>query len=315
MGFTPSPTSGIGVAARVVTTGNINPPSNVPGKNGIILSLSGTAGTSGYPSTFQLTPEIEDVKGNPVSAGTVFTVTSVAAASPAPYTLTAAALAVAGQTTYTGTITGGAANAYEGRLFAIAGFDLAANNGIFECVASTATTLVLLNAAGVADTHAATAQDQTAVAVYTGTFTGGGSNAFADLDFVVAGFVTNPSNNGTFFATASSATTVTLANPGAIAETHAATATAEELTALTYVEYGASTNSGGTTHPVNGGKVAILTVSAAGLLTAVAEGESYVEASFPSFNQSGTTIVSAGNIMNGLPNNKVYSLINVKVVL
>jgi hypothetical protein len=62
-------------------------------------------------------------------------------------------------------------------------------------------------------------------AVYTGTITGGASNGLVGLTFTVAGFV-NPSNNGVFTAVASTATTLTLNNPNAIAETHAATAQA-----------------------------------------------------------------------------------------
>jgi hypothetical protein len=60
--------------------------------------------------------------------------------------------------------------------------------------------------------------------VYTGTITGGGTNAFAGVTFVVAGFTT-AANNGTFLCTASSTTTLTLANTAGAAETHAGTAT------------------------------------------------------------------------------------------
>src|SRR5579859_156960 len=58
--------------------------------------------------------------------------------------------------------------------------------------------------------------------VYHGTITGGGSNAFAGLLFTVSGF-TLSQNNGTFLCTASSTTTLTLANTNGTAETHAAT--------------------------------------------------------------------------------------------
>ena len=82
---------------------------------------------------------------NPNSVGT-FTLTSVANAS-------------GGNTIYTGTITGGASNAFAGYTFVIAGFTNAANNGSFICASSTATTLTLQNASGVAETHAATATE------------------------------------------------------------------------------------------------------------------------------------------------------------
>lgn len=64
--------------------------------------------------------------------------------------------------------------------------------------------------------------------VYTGTVTGGGANAFAGLQFLVAGFA-NPLNNGTFVATASTATTLTLSNPNGVAITAAGSATSQGL--------------------------------------------------------------------------------------
>lgn len=60
--------------------------------------------------------------------------------------------------------------------------------------------------------------------VYTGTFTGGGSNGLANQTFTIAGF-SNAINNGTFGATASTATTLTVTNTAGSSETHAATAT------------------------------------------------------------------------------------------
>jgi hypothetical protein len=59
---------------------------------------------------------------------------------------------------------------------------------------------------------------------YTGTFPGGASNGYAGLTFIVAGFSTNPGNNGTFTCTASTLTTLTLSNSSGVAETNAATA-------------------------------------------------------------------------------------------
>jgi hypothetical protein len=72
-------------------------------------------------------------------------------------TLTKAANASSGTTVYTGTITGGGANAFAGYTFTVSGFDNNANNGTFICTASTTTTLTLSNANGVLDTHSATA--------------------------------------------------------------------------------------------------------------------------------------------------------------
>lgn len=74
------------------------------------------------------------------------------------------------------------------------------------------------------------------VAVYTGTITGGGSNAFAGLQFVITGFdltannsVATAAGGGAFLCTASTTTTLTLVNPLAVADTHAGTATAQGL--------------------------------------------------------------------------------------
>lgn len=100
--------------------------------------------------------------------------------------LTSVASASSGLTVYTGTITGGASNAYTGYYFVITGFLNAANNGTFFCVSSSATTLTLVYAGGVAETHAATAVLNTSD--YTGTFPNAGGNAYAGQVFVVAGF-------------------------------------------------------------------------------------------------------------------------------
>jgi hypothetical protein len=241
----PTQTTGLGVATQIIVEGNERT-KTTPGYNNVHISLSGANG----PTTFQLNPQVADVSGAPVAIGTVFTLTAVAAPAPGPLTLTSVAASVNGQAVYTGTITGGAANALVGQLFTVAGFDDAVNNGSFVSVASTATALTLVNANAIADTHAATATSETGTAVYTGTITGAGTaltltavagsiageavytgtitggaaNALAGTTFSVTGFV-NTGNNGVFIATASTATTLTLENLAAIAETHAGTAT------------------------------------------------------------------------------------------
>lgn len=100
------------------------------------LSLGGV-------NTHQIVPNIQD--------------TSAAVQPGVALALTAAATASAGTTVYTGTITGGASNAFAGFEFVVAGFVTGANNGTFSCTASTATTATLSNIAGVAETHAGTA--------------------------------------------------------------------------------------------------------------------------------------------------------------
>jgi hypothetical protein len=65
--------------------------------------------------------------------------------------------ASAGSATYTGTITGGASNAFAGLVFQVTGFSNNYNNGTFTCTASTALTLVLSNGQALAETHAGAA--------------------------------------------------------------------------------------------------------------------------------------------------------------
>jgi hypothetical protein len=62
--------------------------------------------------------------------------------------------------------------------------------------------------------------------VYNGTITGGGSNAFVGYNVIVLGF-TKPGNNGTFLCTASTTTTLTLANPNGMSETPTVAPTAK----------------------------------------------------------------------------------------
>jgi len=74
--------------------------------------------------------------------------------------LTSVANASAGTTVYTGSVTGGALNAYAGKLFVVTGFTHSANNGTFLCTASSSTTVTLQNASGVAETANGTAVTQ-----------------------------------------------------------------------------------------------------------------------------------------------------------
>jgi hypothetical protein len=127
--------------------------------------------------------------------------------------------------------------------------------------------------------------------VYTGTITGGGSNALAGKTFVVAGFATG-ANNGTFIATASSTTTLTLDNAAGAAETHAGTATEEGASAFVFKSRNAT----------------YATVSSTGLITGVASGNAIVEVSYPVFDNT------LGNTNNdGTPAEKIYAEITVNV--
>lgn len=70
------------------------------------------------------------------------------------FAIASVAAAISGQTTYTGTFTPSALPVNS--VVEIAGFVNAPNNGSFQVVSVNATTLVLANAAGVLETHAAT---------------------------------------------------------------------------------------------------------------------------------------------------------------
>lgn len=131
-------------------------------------------------------------------------------------------------------------------------------------------------------------------AVYTGTITGGGSNAFAGQSFTIAGFVVNTGNNGVFECTASSATTLTLTNPFAVAESHAATATPDDAN-LPFEYISRSTG--------------VVTVTAAGVIEAVAVGAAVVEVSYPFANNT------LGTNPDGTYAQKVYAEVNVQVVI
>jgi hypothetical protein len=298
----PTQTTGLGVAAKIVAPGNVNGTNTTPGYNTVALSLTGT-------NTFQLVPLVQDAAGNTVS--TPLVLTAVAASTPGALVLSAAAAAGV----YTGTITGGGSNAFAGLTFVVAGFVTTTNNGTFVCTASTTTTLTLANIASAAETHAGTATATTGTAIYTGTITGGGTNALAGIPFTVAGFA-GSNNNGSFIATASSATTLTLTNGAATAETHAGTVTPTAgAGTLTYVEYGFRSLASGTAGklPASANGTAIATVSSTGLITGVTQGGTVVEISYPAFNNTVGNVSSSGNIMNGLPINKIYAEVNVTV--
>lgn len=71
-------------------------------------------------------------------------------------------------------------------------------------------------------------------AVYTGNITGGAGNALSGLSFLVTGFA-DLVNNGIFSCTASTATTLTLSNASAVAQTALAVSTASKWISIQYV--------------------------------------------------------------------------------
>jgi len=83
----------------------------------------------------------------------------------------------------------------------------------------------------ISDTLTSVATSVGGNAVYTGTITGGANNALQGQSVTVSGFTTG-ANNGVFSVFQSTATTLTLVNPNATAETHAATAATIILTSV-----------------------------------------------------------------------------------
>ena len=230
----------IAVPGPQVTQWNVTSGGTTPNASqDIASSASSRTGAPSVPvsesfaETLNLTSVVPDAAA--------FNLTSVAPSTVA-LTLTAAGNNAGGNTVYTGTITGGAGNAYVGDTVVVTGFTNGRDNGTFTCTASSNTTITLNNTRGVFQTHAGAATVTTG-AVYTGTITGGAGNAFAGDTVVVSGF-TNAGDNGTFTATASSATTLTLNNKAPIAETDPATATVVTATSTSTVYAGTIT--GGT---------------------------------------------------------------------
>jgi hypothetical protein len=183
---------------------------------------------------------VDHVWGNPdVSEATPFPITGVFNGFTIGGTnipLTQAANAAGGATTYnyTGTLVYPIAS---GTLFAVSGFHVPANNGIFAYVSNTSNTIVLSNPNGVAEnpfpasfvlTSAAVPSPQGSVnspteffiptTTYTGVIPGGDGNAYAGQSFAVSGF-SNVGNNGTFYCVNSTATTLVLANANGVNET------------------------------------------------------------------------------------------------
>ena len=81
--------------------------------------------------------------------------------------------------------------------------------------------------------------------VYTGTFTGGGTNALINRYFTVTGFVTNPSNNGRFLCIANTTTTLTLVNASGVSESATASAKTDAISdSKLHFEYVTNPNGG-----------------------------------------------------------------------
>lgn len=156
-------------------------------------------------------------------------------------------------------------------------------------------------------------------AVYTGTITGGASNALVGDYFTVLGFV-NASNNGTFIAVASTATTVTLANAFAVAETHAGTAQAGQASyhstgADSSIIVGDSVVIAGATNAGNNGTFVVIATTAFSVivnnLAAIAETNPAMTLSDV---QNGTPVAVAVNVSGGTQQATAYVGISVSTI-
>lgn len=156
-----------------------------------------------------------------------------------PFNITSVAAASGGSTVYTGAFANGAANAFAGCSFYVEGLFNAVNNGLFVCTASTATTLTLTNAVGVAETKGAqavfAAYALTAVAnasggntVYTcAALVDQSANTLTGWTVTISGLASN--NNGTFVVVSNTSGAITVNNPNGTLQTAAGTLTLTSL--------------------------------------------------------------------------------------
>lgn len=169
--------------------------------------------------------------GVAIDGGNQFTLTSVANAIPQTFSLTGVAqtyiASLQGQELLTGSFSGGDPSyGFYGYLFIVTGLGIPANNGgPFLCgqVGPASTQLSVFNWGAQSETHAGSAV--TGTTVYTGTIgSAGDDNALANQWVWINGF-NGANNNGQFWCTASTSTSLTVANPFGTSETTSALAT------------------------------------------------------------------------------------------
>lgn len=145
---------GVGInAAYSVVTNDYGSPGSSTLTGSHFIPLVYTTSPSPLPGQYTINSRPVGGPGGGNAGTSAFAITSVANTS-------------GGNTVYTGTITGGAANAYVNYIFVTKNSNFPANNGQFTCVASTATTLTLNNPNGRADVAVMTALIIASVPVY-----------------------------------------------------------------------------------------------------------------------------------------------------
>ena len=144
---------------KVVSGGSFAPTGTPTVGAGTAYSNSGSSATATASVTINIGDFVFVISGN-IGGAAAVTISDNGTA----LVLTQVVPGTGGTAIYTGTITGGAANAHAGKIVTIAGFTnignssfAASNNGSFMCVASTSTTLTLLNPYASTEIHAATA--------------------------------------------------------------------------------------------------------------------------------------------------------------
>ena len=186
------------------------------------INATGTVNTSGTAVTWASGTKFSPgmVGGTLWINNVAFVISSVSAASNTSITLATSAGTQTGVTYFfwgASTSIGGLVGAFTDSSGNIVGqpFDWASYKGINPAGAFTLASVAVSGING----------------VYNGTITGGGSNLFVGYWFTITG-CTNAVNNGTFWCVANGTTSLTLVNPNAIAESHAASAQQISVIAL-----------------------------------------------------------------------------------
>lgn len=132
--------SGVSSASAVTFKGGNN---HGAGNTCYVTDMYCLATSSGVNTTYLGDITVQEIY--PTGAG----VNSQWTANVGPFSITSVA---SGTGVYSGTITGGTSNAYQGYYFVASTFAQGANNGTFLCTTSSASALTLANAASVTDT-------------------------------------------------------------------------------------------------------------------------------------------------------------------
>jgi hypothetical protein len=253
------------------------------------LFMAGYGDTANGNNTTKCTPQgpvhYTDGLFDPVAASFIPAPLAPTATDNA-YLLSSASNAVAGNTTYT------AATAFTipflpGTFVTFTVFANPANLGTYTVVSCNATTLVVNNAAGVAEVHlgAAVSVPLAGFALSAAANASGGNTSYTGLftaqavgtPMLINGFA-NAANNGSFTVVTCTSTTLIVNNAAGVAETHAALATVmPSMTAGAHqVRIVYETQQGALS--IAGPAATLISTSGQGVITNISTGPSYVVA-------------------------------------